>query len=180
MSSKQQPISLGAGNNHALWLLERKIQANQQLRNRLRLHLQTFREQTQRLLRSLGKILPLGYLSKLQHNPGCDRVARGLRSVVVVLHAQDQIARARRALEETALFRVVKKVEHPLSEGKRKTQMFRVEGGLVQLNTSAGQVPVGLKQLHVVPLGVAPTARQSFSLRVPKFGADKTDIFVDY
>src|SRR5437764_4030578 len=100
MSSKQQTISLGASNNHALWLVERKIQAKQEFRNRLRLHLQTFREQSQRLLRGVGKILPVAYLSKLQHHPSGNRIARGLRAIVVVFHPQDQIARARRALEE--------------------------------------------------------------------------------
>src|SRR4051812_18231370 len=171
MSSKQQNFSLGASNNHALWLVERKIQAKQEFRNRLRLHLQTLREKTEGFLRGVGKILPFAYLSKLQQYASGDRVARRLRSVVVVFDAQDQIARASRALKETALFRIVKKGENPFSENKRKTQGFRVQSGLVQINASGSQVPIRLKQLHVVPLGVAPTARQGFSLRVPKIGA---------
>src|SRR5215213_3297345 len=164
-------LSLGASNNHALWLVERKIQAKQEFRNRLRLHLQTFREKTKGFVRGVGKVLPLAYLSKLQHYAGGDRVARGLRSVVVVFHPQDQIARAGRALKEAALFGIVKKGENPFSEQKRKTQGFRVESGLVQINASGSEVPIRLKKLHVVPLGVAPTARESFSLRVPKVDA---------
>src|SRR3982751_82127 len=80
-------ISLGATNNHALWLVERKIQAKQEFRNRLRLHLQTFREKTKGFVRGVGKVLPIAYLSKLQQNAGGNRVAGGLRSVVVVLNA---------------------------------------------------------------------------------------------
>ena len=77
MSSKQQTLSLGASNNHALWLVERKIQAKQEFRNRLRLHLQTFREKTKGFVRGVGKVLPLAYLSKLQENAGGTELPAG-------------------------------------------------------------------------------------------------------
>jgi hypothetical protein len=64
MNGHQQTLLLGAGDNHALWLLQRKLQAHQEMRERLRLRLHTVREQAQRLVKRVQKNLSVKALEK--------------------------------------------------------------------------------------------------------------------
>ena len=114
-------------------------------------------EQAQAVLGRLPEILAIGDRAQFQKGENRDRIAGGLRAVVVLLHAQNQVRGIARGLPEATVGLVVKLRQHRLSERQREFQVLWLECRLVKVNHAAEQVSVGIEQLHIVPLTFAPT-----------------------
>jgi hypothetical protein len=166
MNAHQHTISLGAGDNNALWLVQRKAQAQQQMRDRLRHHFNVVCKETkrlgkeaQRILIRLKKYLPFGYVNEfVEQTYGCPIPS----APVVVLDAKNQVSRVSRALGNTKIFRAVKELKNLVAERQRELETLRRQQNLVKLKAPGSEACVKLKKLHATSLSIPPAAAPRF------------------
>ena len=162
MNAHQNTLLLGAGDNHALWLAQRKVQAHQKMRERLRHHAQTAGKHARQVFGRLKKTLPLRYISRfVEHFYGIPDPF----GTAVAVDAKNRVSNVRRSLENTTFFRVAKELKNLINERSRELENLRRQQNLVKLKTPGSEGCIKLKKLHATSLSIPPTAAPRFSFR---------------
>ena len=87
MNAHENPFLLGGSDNHALWLVQRKAHANQQMRELVYHHWNVACKEAKRLFIKFKKYLPFGYVNEFAvQTYGCSIPS----APVVVLLATNQ------------------------------------------------------------------------------------------
>lgn len=162
MNAHQNTLLLGAGDNNALWLLQRKAQAHHEMRERLRHHVQAVGKHARQILTGFRKKLPLAYFSRFfEHFYGIPDPF----GPAVAVDAKKRVSNARRALENTAFFRATKELTHLIDERRREWESLSRQKNLVKLKTPGSEGCIKLKKLHATSLSIPPSAAPRFSFR---------------
>ena len=94
---------------------------------------------------------------KTQQGQAGHGIPRGLGSVVVFLHAHEQVGGVGPALPEAAAHRVVEAFHHGVGQLDGEGEVGRIEGGFVEVDDAGQQVGISVEQLDRIALALAPS-----------------------
>ena len=117
-------------------------------------------KQAQAFRGSFLEILAVGDGAEFQQRENRNGIARRLRAVVILFHAQNQVRGVGRRLPETAVFIVVKLRQHRVGQRYGEFEMLRLERGFVKVDHPGEQECVGIEQLNRVAFTVAPSVKE--------------------
>jgi hypothetical protein len=129
--------------------------------------LQSIGEELNRFVCSVPKILPFSNRSEPQQGHHGYGISTGLRAVVVVFHAQDEIFGISSALPKAAMIFVVEALDHAVGQRNGEVEMLGLQRRFIQFNDSAEHEGIAFKQLSRVTLPIAPAVIQRFRFSVP-------------